>query len=164
MIRKALRKVLPQGWFEKPVRLDHGRMYMCVMVGLFLTSASMLIVGPVPNSTISNLNYFTQQSMALVMWLGSGMCIYGFLCGTRCFRPKADIRDSYLMAKWSMAAIGVSLGTYVVAIFINYGDLILSTIGGSIAASILVGGFWNAWDFANEVDRLDDELGNVTGS
>lgn len=161
MIRRWLRKYLPGSWFQRPTRLDHGRMYMCVMMGLWMTSTSMILVGPVPNSTISNLNTFTQVSMACVLWIGSALCIFGYLSGTRHFRRKTDLRDCYQLAKWSVPAIGVSLGTYVWSIFSSYGNLLLSALGGSIGASILVGSLWNAWDFANEIDRLNGEFGDM---
>ncbi|AVD99647.1 membrane protein [Mycobacterium phage Cuke] len=164
MIRRILRKFLPDKAFQKPNRLDHGRMYMCVTVGLFLTSLSMIMLGPLPNSTISRLSEFTQTSMAYVLSLCSATCLVGIFRGTRFFMPRADLRDSYLMAKWSIPGIGASLGTYVVAIFVNYGSIWLSTVSGSIGASILIGSLWNGWDFANEIDRLDAELKNEVKS
>ncbi|AYN57982.1 membrane protein [Mycobacterium phage Fowlmouth] len=160
MIRRIFRKFLPDKAFQKPSRLDHGRMYVCVVVGLFLTSLSMIVLGPLPDSTISNLNEFTQTSMAFVLFLGSLSCIIGMSRGTRFFFPRADLRDSYLIAKWSIPGVVASLGTYVIAILVNYGSIWLSALSGSIGASIVIGSLWNAWDFANEIDRLDEELKN----
>jgi hypothetical protein len=136
-------------------------MYMCIMVSLWMTATSMLILGPVPNSTLSNLDFFTQQSMACVLWVGSTMTIAGFLRGTRIWKRHADIRDSYELAKWSIVAIGVSMGVYVTAVFLNYGNFLLSALGGSIGLGILIGSLWNAWDFANEIDSLNARLGKT---
>jgi hypothetical protein len=154
-----LRKVLRGSHFHKPpVRLDHGRMYMCVTVGLWITSLSLILVGPVPNSTISNLNVFTQMSMAVVMFLGSTAKIIGFLRGTRFLRPDADIRDSYLIAMWAILATNTGLSVYVIAIFMNYGNFLLSTMGGSLGLSMVIGALWNAWDFRSEIHRINAEF------
>lgn len=155
MLRRILRKTLPDSFFQRPTRLDHSRMYICVTFGLWITSLSLILVGPVPNSTISNLNEFTQMSMAGVIFVGTSIKLHGIISGTRFYKPNRDPRDYYSQAKWAAVATNVSMGVYVWSIFNYYGDLLLSTMGGSLGLFIVIGGFWTSWDFANEIDRLN---------
>lgn len=133
-------------------------MYMTVTVGLWLTALSLLLVGPSPSSTVSQLNYATQMAMAAVIFFGTSVKIHGFLSGTRLLMPKRDLRDCYAQAAWAVIATNVGLGVYVGSIIVYYNDFLLSVLGGSIGIAMIVGALWNAWDFYTEIYRLTSTL------
>ncbi|QGJ90074.1 membrane protein [Mycobacterium phage Indlulamithi] len=158
---QKLRKRLPPKWFLKPTRLDHGRMYMCVTVGLWLFALSLMIIGPTRSSSLSDLNILTQKAVGFVMFVGTTMKIHGFLSGTRVLMPKRDLRDSYLQALWAILATNIGLVIYIFSLFNAYGWKTLSTFG-VIGATMVAGAIWNAWDFSNEIDRLNEAVGGTT--
>lgn len=139
----------------KPSRLDHGRMYMCVTVGLWVFSLSLLIIGPISASTLTEVHNGTQKAMAFVMLLGTTIKIHGFLSGTKAFMHKRDLRDAYLQAMWAIVATNVGLAVYIGILVAQHKWSIFSVFAGSVGMSMVVGAIWNAWDFRNEVHRLN---------
>lgn len=133
-------------------------MYLTVTVGLWLTALSLILIGPVPNSTISQLSSTTQMAMAVVMFCGTTVKIHGFLSGTKYFMPHRDIRDCYAQAAWAIIATNTGLAVYVLAIISYYGSWLLSTLGGALGLSMIAGAIWNAWDFYVEIHRLTRQL------
>lgn len=156
---------LPAWTRDRPSRLDRGRMYMCVMLGVWVCSLAVMVVGPIPSSGVSSLSQFTQDALAFVMLMGSSACVWGFSRGTRWIKPSMmhpstieDIRDlqhSYSAAIVGVPAVTASLGTYIWAIASHTQGFWLSVLGVSISLSIIIGSIWNAWDFRNEIQRLD---------
>lgn len=58
-----------------------------------VTATSMLVVGPIPSSSLNTLDTFTQQALAAVLWIGTATCLYGTASGSRWFRRNADLVD-----------------------------------------------------------------------
>lgn len=133
-------------------------MYVCGMLGFFTWSLSLMVIGPIPNSTISELSDSIQDMLAASIFIGSGVCLSGSLIGTRFLRPKADVRLSYKFALWGIPAISGSIGVYVWAIIHDTGSFWLSAYAGSIGLFLCIGVLLNGIDIAFEIARLNDEI------
>lgn len=140
-------------------RLNHSRMYMCTIVGLFFMSMSLLIIGPIPGSVLGELDGWTQQTLTACVLLGSFICIAGFLTGTRVFRPKADIRIAYQIGKYGLISIAFAMGFYAVAVIIHVNGLFWgSTLSSALGFAILGGCVWISIDFEYETEKLDQKF------
>lgn len=134
-------------------RLDHSRMYICTMFGLFFLSLSLLIIGPIPGSV---LDKWTQIMLSVCTLVGSLICIVGIVLGTRVFRPKADIRICYQIGQWGIVSICASMFFYVIGVIDKVGHLFWgSTLSSALGLAILIGCAWVAIDFEYETERLD---------
>lgn len=135
-------------------RLDHGRMYMWIMGGLFTLSMGLVIYGPIPNTSLSELPNDVQNLLNLAMFLGSSICIYGILRGEYgLVARKGDIRVSYNLAISGAPAVVASLGTYCYALF-DAGNFVPSALSAVISVAIIGGTIQNVWDFRNERNRI----------
>lgn len=135
-------------------RLDHGRMYMWIMGGLFTLSLGLVINGPIPNTSLSELSNGVQNLLNGAMFLGSSICIYGIIRGEQgIIARKGDIRISYDLAMSGAPAIVASLGTYCYALF-DAGNFVPSALSAVISVSIIGGTLQNVWDFRNERNRI----------
>lgn len=139
-----------------PKRLDHGRMYMCIVWALLVWSVASLVVGPIPNSTISELPQSVQSILSLVLFLGAMVKLIGIYSGGRWFMPHTDIRTSYRYAVAAMPAVSGPLIVYVGTIVDTYHyQFWLSALAGALGMGIIAGSMWNAWDFLQEIKRID---------
>lgn len=143
-------------FFGRPSRLDHGRMYVCIMFGLFIWSMSLLTIGPIPNSVIDELTDYTQIILSLCIFVGSSVCIVGIFIGTRFIPWIKDIRLAFKFALWGMPAIVGSVGTYVWAVINNNESFWASAYGSAIGSAITLGILWNGLDFASDLIRLQE--------
>ncbi|ABD58453.1 gp37 [Mycobacterium phage PBI1] len=144
--------------FRKPRRIDHGRMYVSCMMGLWVWSLSLLVIGPVPNSTIDELTDYVQNILASCIFIGSFVCLCGIAIGTKYVLPKADIRLCYRFSLWGIPALAGSVGTYAWAIAHNTGSFWVSAYAASIGTFICLGIVWNGLDLLFEIARLNEEI------
>ena len=137
-------------------RLDHSRMYICTMFGLFFLSLSLLVIGPIPDSTLAGMDDWTQIMLSVCVLVGSLICIVGILLGTRIFRPKADIRICYQIGQWGIVSICISMLFYVIGVVGHVGPHFWGlTLSSALGLAILIGCAWVAIDFEYETERLD---------
>lgn len=155
MLMRCARRV-----FRRPKRIDHGRTYMCVIMGMLFWSLSLLMIGPVPNSTIDELSDYVQNILAASIFVGSFVCCVGCLTGTMVCLPKADVRLSYKFALWGIPAIAGSVGTYVWAIIHDSGNgtFWTSVCASSMSMFVCIGIVWNGLDLVFEIKRLGEEI------
>lgn len=150
-----------------PGRKDHGPMYVCVMIGLFGWSLSLLIAGPIRYSIIDELSDTAQNILAGSIFVGSSMCLTGIVLGTRFIRRNIDIRICYAWGAAGTPGVSVAVGVYFWAAVHGSVSPILSGMAGALSLMIPVGAVWNAVYFWRErrriernIPRLLDEMGD----
>lgn len=160
---------------HKVTRRDHHPMYWPVIVGCGSISLSMLAIGPVPNSTISEMSDWMQQLMAFTMLMGSIVTLYGICLGTvfdpllgfkllwRTLRrrkprwPTADIRRAYAWNAAGLPAITTSLTSYAWAIVDKEAHW-TSAAGSGLCIGIALGGFLTTTMFIAEIWRISSRM------
>lgn len=147
--------------YKGPVkgRIDHSRMYICTMFGLFFLSLSLLMVGPIPGSVLADMSAWTQAMLAVCNLVGSTICISGIMLGTRFFRPKTDIRVCYQIGEWGIVSICSSMFFYVLGVIGHVKGVFWgSALSSALGFAILIGCAWLAIDFEYETDKLDKKF------
>jgi hypothetical protein len=139
-------------------RIDHSRMYICTNIGLISFAFSLLIVGPIPNTTLANTDFWSQQLLAACVIVGSSTCLLGTIRGTRLYKPDGDIRISYSIAKWGILSNAFSMVFYVISVMMNNGQFWASALTTSLGGMICVGMLWIGLDFEIETEKLDEKF------
>jgi hypothetical protein len=142
---------------ENP-RLDHGPMYVSVMIGLMLVSLSLLITGPIPTSVIAELNTTTQNMLACVIFIGSVMCLIGAASATKYFRPNADIRSALGLGVGGSIPVAAAIEVYFIAIVAGASSPILSGLSAGISLMIPFGSALNGWLFLRKRAYITEEM------
>lgn len=75
-------------------RLDREPYHLCVLLVFLCFSASLIAIGPVPNSSLSELSPNMQDALALFMFLGSALSLTGVAVGAPIV-PSVDRRNCY---------------------------------------------------------------------
>jgi hypothetical protein len=144
--------------FKRPERLDHGPMYICVIVALFLWSLSLLIAGPVRYSIIDELNDTAQNWLGGGIFIGSSMCLTGIVLGTRFVRPHIDIRTCYAWGAAGTPAISIAVWVYFWAAVAGSLSPVLSGMSSAFSLLVPVGVVWNAINFWIERRRIERNI------
>lgn len=140
-------------------RMDHGPMFICVNVGLFLGAIYIVSHWNSGTPIFSVLTLETENAMAVVQLLGTAGVIFGQLTGTKILFRGMDLRDSYSVVKWSCLPVGVAFGVFILgtiftgAITPPWSEVMLLFI------SIEIGYFFVATELNFEIRRLTKELG-----
>lgn len=146
-----------------PDRKDHGPMYICVIIGLFLWSLSLLIAGPIRYSILDELNDTAQNILGVSIFLGSSMCLIGILLGTRFIRPKIDIRLCYAWGAAGTPAVSIAVWVYFWAVVHGSVSPVLSGMSGALSLMIPLGAVWNAVYLWRERRRIERNIPRVLG-
>ena len=86
------------------------------MFGLFFMSLSLLVIGSIPGSVLAELNKWTQTMLSVCVLIGSAICIFGIIRGTRFYKPNGDLRVSYSIGQYGIISICFSMFIYVGAV------------------------------------------------
>lgn len=143
-------------WWEEHSagrRYDRGPMYFWMMLASFLTSISMILTGPVPNGSISELTFLEQSVLSWVLFLGSGLSVFSAMTGSRFWFPNWSRVKSY-----GMGLIGVPLVTsaylfYAYAIVLGTENW-QSALGGTLVPCLALGAAINGVYFFLEIRRI----------
>lgn len=122
-------------------------MYVCVMAALFCWSLSLLLAGPVRYSIIEELSDFTQNWLAVLIFLGSACNLAGALLGTRFVKPDADLRTCFALGILGSPFIAAAVEVYFIATVIGAINPLLSAMSGALSFFIPIGTVWNGWYF-----------------
>lgn len=76
-------------------RLDHNPANFCMIVGLLLSSLSIILQGPTPSSTLSMMSPELQIAMCTCIFSGLGIKLHGVFSHTRFWFPKKSLRKCY---------------------------------------------------------------------
>lgn len=144
-------------WLRTPAksRIDRGRMYLWVHVGLIVVGATLHLhpygIGP--------LVYFTRDqnhALATAIITGSTACILGALMGTQYWFPSAvtDIRLPYLFAAGGQISVIASLVSYEWALA-QHVDVYQGALPGALGYSILGGCAHTALVALKEIHRIN---------
>lgn len=115
-------------------RLDHSPANMCMIIGLMLSSTSIVVQGPTPSSTLHNMSANLQVAMCGFIVVGLGIKLYGALSHTCFFRPHVPLRLCY-----QKGYLGAPLAASGMLVYAWY--IVDSIEGGWLSAlgSVLVG-------------------------
>lgn len=151
---------IPQRWKRRDPRMDHSKFYMCMMWALFTGTLFILLRGPVHPSVLDGMADSVQRLYALVLCLGTGCCITGFLSGTRVLRPNADLRSCYRLAIYATPANVTTLSLYIVGIgnSLHWTRPFLFIESTCSVFAIIVAHLLMAWDLHWEVGRINERL------
>jgi hypothetical protein len=141
-------------------RLDRGPSYLVLLVPVWLYSLSVLLVGPVPKSTVDELPVAVQYAVMLVIFGGSTGQLVGSLLGSRFVKPHFDTRRSYRIGYSAAPMTAMGLFAYGWAVVHDTPNW-TSAFGGLVGPAIGLGALINAVLFVAEARRLDRIMRHV---
>lgn len=106
-------------WWEmqsRKHRLDRNPANLCMLVGLMLSSLSIILKGPSPNSSLVSMSENLQIAMCACIFVGLGIKLYGLLIGSRWFRSSVSLRCAY--QKGYQGAPVASAGMFVYGFYL----------------------------------------------
>lgn len=155
VVTSAKPKRTGRRWKGHQGRLDHSPFYVCMMWTLFVAGLVMAIGGPVHPSTIESMTPLVQRALSFTLCLGTGICIFGFMSGTRYFRRDADIRDCYRMAVLATPANVSTLTVYAMGIGnTDHWNIHLFALGAGGILAVLIAHVLMAWELHREIGSL----------
>ncbi|AXH46871.1 membrane protein [Mycobacterium phage Aminay] len=141
-------------------RIDHGPMYVFVTTAMMLISLSLMLVGPVPKSSLAGLSEATQDLLAIALFLGSATCFNGLASGTRFWRPKANKLSCYQLGIAGTPAVFGSLVVYGWATIAATTSWV-SAVSGVLPPAIALGAITNGITFWLEVRRIRRNMATI---
>lgn len=85
-------------WWDRTAptrRLDHNAGNMCMLIGLVLTSLSVIILGPSPSSVIRDMTDSLQIAMCVCIFSGCLLELFGAVAHSRFFFPRMKLKTCY---------------------------------------------------------------------
>lgn len=148
-------------WRTRKRRYDRGPVYMAMILALWFTSISMILIGPVPDSSISELSSSTQRMLSISLFLGSSICLIGASSGSRYFLDSWKITKSYQWAIIGMPFIATSIGFYGYAVYVHTPNW-ASALGATLAPLLGMGGCFNSIFIWLESRRIEANVATIT--
>jgi hypothetical protein len=148
------------GWWTRHSdfrRYDRGPMYLTMMIALMFSAVSMLIQGPVPGSNLEELSEITQTMLALFLFAGSGLCVFGATVGSKYWFPRWGRIRSYRVGICGVPAVVTSLGFYSYAIYAGAVN-VASALGGTLGPLMTLGTLINGFYFYLETRRIERNI------
>jgi hypothetical protein len=142
---------------EKTRRYDHGPMYVCMMLALSLSGASLFLWGPAEGSSLAQLDKVMQLFFAGMLMFGSFICLLGSATGTKYFFKNCNQRRSYRIGIAGLPTVVTSLVFYTISIY-SAAQNIQSSLGGTLTPLLCVGAALNGVYFQLEVRRIERNL------
>lgn len=138
-------------------RYDRGPMYICMMIAVMLTAISIIILGPVPESSISELSSDLQKTLSTILLIGGVTCTIGSLLGSRFFFPGFSVVRSYGIGLIGIPLVASSMFFYGYAVMINTNNF-ASALGGTFAPLLGIGAAMNGVYFLLEIRRIQRNM------
>jgi hypothetical protein len=157
-----------------PRRLDHEPMYSCTHAGVIVGALSITVAGDsaATGSALASLSGPTQQALAACMSMGSLVCLFGIIMGTRfdiwrqtCgavrrLRGKPpllamDLRSPYRVATWGTPTTMIGMGYYCITVMTHSAHLIQGLTGFAFIGFAAIGLFFQWLRFLMEIRRID---------
>lgn len=107
-------------------RLDRNMGNLCMLIGLMFPTLAIVLVGPVPNSILSEMPEWLQIWMCGFIFLGCGIKLHGAFGHSRFWCPNRSIKQCYALGY--IGAPFASTGLLV------YGYFILSNTPNWVSA------------------------------
>lgn len=85
-------------WWDRTAptrRLDRNGANMCMLIGLVLTSFSVIVIGPSPSSVIRDMTDHLQIAMCVCIFSGCLVKLFGALAHSRFFFPRMRVKTCY---------------------------------------------------------------------
>ncbi|AKU45332.1 hypothetical protein MADRUGA_42 [Mycobacterium phage Madruga] len=143
-------------WWEKNSsqrRYDRGPMYFWVMFASLLTAISMILTGPIPNGSISELNESEQIILAWTLLVGATISTFASLTGSRFLFPHWTRVKSYSVGLIGVPLVSSSFSFYAYALYINTAN-ITSGLSGTLVPCLALGSAINGVYFFLEIRRI----------
>lgn len=117
----------------------------------------MILLGPVPDSSISELSATTQKMLSLSLFVGSAICLFGSATGSRFFFRNWKRTKSYQYAVVGMPFVATSIMFYGYAVYVHTPNWI-SAVGATLGPLLGVGGVINSTFVWLESRRIRDKV------
>lgn len=153
-------------WWEKHAathRLDRNPANFCMLLGLVLSSLSIILRGPVPNSALSEMGDNLQLSMCGCIFGGLCIKLYGILGHSRWFRPGMSLRKAY--QKGYQGAPVAAAGMFVYAYYLEANTSTWTSALGAaltpfLGLGILLQGILY-WLEARRIEHVEDRMTSI---
>jgi hypothetical protein len=122
----------------------------------------MAIVGPVPDSVISEIPNNLQDALSILMFVGASFALTGSLMGSWFFFPRANKITMYRLGIIGTPAIAASLAFYGWAI-VNGTPSFTSAMAGMMSPSLCVSAIVNSIFLGLEIRRIKRNLPRARG-
>lgn len=141
-------------------RLDHAPANACMIVGLMLSTMSILLQGPSPNSTLEGMTPDLQMFMCLCIFVGLGIKLHGALAHTRFFRRNMPLRKCYEYGYRGapLASSGLFVYSwYIISNTVGWLSALGSVLVGFLGFGILLQGM-AYWLESRRLETLEHQL------
>lgn len=119
-------------------RLDHYPANLCMLIGLILSSFSIVLQGPSPTSVLVDMSPEMQIAMCVCIFGGCVIKLHGVLSHTRIWFPSKPLRKCYQLG-YTGAPLATA-GLFVYGYFILHSTPTwLSALGGVLTPLLGVG-------------------------
>lgn len=147
---------LDRWWDRKAAsrRIDRNAANMCMLIGLMLSTLSIILQGPVPNSLLDNMEPELQIAMCTCIFGGCALKLHGALSGMRFYFPKTPVARCY---RYGVSGAGPAFaGMCVYGYFIlSNTQTFLSALGGVATPMFGVGLLIQAGFYWLEARRIE---------
>jgi len=147
---------LDDWWIEASPkrRLDRNAANMCMLLGLMCPSLAIVLVGPVPNSALTNMSEWLQVWMCGCIFLGCAIKFHGACSGSRFWFPNTKVKICYTYGFIGapIASSGLLVyGYYILAFTPNF----IAALGGVLTPALGIGISLQAFFYWLEYRRID---------
>lgn len=144
-------------------RYDRGPMYFWTMVASLINGFSMILIGPSPNISVSELNDLEQKLLAWTLFIGSAIAVFAATTGSRFWFPNFTRVQSYMVGLLGIPLVTASYLFYSYAIAMEVQDF-TSALGGVLIFCVAIGTIINGLFFYLETRRIIHNLKFIKGA
>lgn len=135
-------------------RLDHYPANMFMLVGLLISSMSIVLQGPSPSSALSTMATSTQIAMCACIFGGCAIKLHGVLSHTRIWFPRKSLRKCYQLGYTGAPVASAGLLVYGYYILSNTPTW-LSALGGMLTPLLGLGVLFQGVVYGLESRRIE---------
>lgn len=154
-------------------RLDHARYHICislanVAIALFIlwhwrtpTALISPVCGGIVNPVIgrAGMSLWMENVNGIVLFIGAAGQVFGWASGTKYFRPKTDIRDSYIIGGWASLLVAAAVGSMLIGVIWSYWPrLAAQFVAIILGVAITAASLWKAVDLLQWSRHINDEV------
>ena len=143
-------------------RVDRIPSNICLLIGLMLPTASIILRGPLPTSAVANMSETLQVSMCGCIFAGCAIKLHGACLGAKWypFRCK-HVQNAYRWGCAGAPAAVAGLGVYTYYLFLATNGNVWSAISACLTPALGLGIGLNAimyWFESRRIERVENQL------